>query len=198
MKIVGITGGIGSGKTTVCQIFENLGVPVYNADIQAKKILNSNQSLKKKIKSLLGEGAYFENGKLNRNYVASQIFVDKDLLSKINTLVHPIVQEDAKRWSEQFQKEGIQYVLKEAALLVENGSYRSLDSLIVVTCPEEIRIQRVIKREKATREEVLKKIKNQLPEQGKIKVEDFIIQNDGQLPIIPQIWKIHQILTKNK
>ena len=198
MKIVGITGGIGSGKTTVCQIFENLGVPVYNADIQAKKILNSNQSLKKKIKSLLGEGAYFENGKLNRNYVASQIFVDKDLLSKINTLVHPIVQEDAKRWSEQFQKEGIQYVLNEAALLVENGSYRSLDSLIVVTCPEEIRIQRVIKREKATREEVLKKIKNQLPEQEKIKVADFIIQNDGQLPIIPQIWKIHQILTKNK
>jgi dephospho-CoA kinase len=198
MKIIGITGGIGSGKTTVCLLFESMGIPVYYADIQAKKIMNSNPTLKKKVKDLLGDEAYFANGKLNRVYVASKIFSDKEMLSQINQLVHPMVQEDSKRWSEQFRKDEIPYVIKEAALLVENGSYRSLDSLIVVTCPQETRIQRVIKRDKTTYEAVLKKLKIQLPEDEKIKVADFVIDNSGHQSLIPQVWKIHKKLIKSK
>lgn len=198
MKIIGITGGIGSGKTTVCLLFESMGIPVYYADIQAKKIMNSNPALKKKVKDLLGDDAYFANGKLNRVYVASKIFSDKEMLSQINQLVHPMVQEDSKRWSEQFRKDEIPYVIKEAALLVENGSYRSLDSLIVVTCPQETRIQRVIKRDKTNYEEVLKKLKIQLPEDEKIKVADFVIDNSGHKSLIPQVWKIHKKLIKSK
>jgi len=198
MKIIGITGGIGSGKTTVCLLFESMGIPVYYADIQAKKIMNSNPALKKKVKDLLGDEAYFANGKLNRVYVASKIFSDKEMLSQINQLVHPMVQEDSKRWSEQFRKDEIPYVIKEAALLVENGSYRSLDSLIVVTCPQETRIQRVIKRDKTTYEAVLQKLKIQLPEDEKIKVADFVIDNSGLQSLIPQVWKIHKKLIKSK
>lgn len=198
MKIIGITGGIGSGKTTVCLIFENLGIPVYYADIQAKKLMNNNQLLKKKIKNLLGDDAYFANGKLNRAYVGDKIFSDKGLLAQINTLVHPVVQEDSKRWAEQFTRENTPYVLKEAALLVENGSYKSLDGLIVVTCPEDIRIQRVIKRDKTTFEAVMKRLKSQLPESDKVKVADFIVNNDGKNALVPQVWKIHQKLSKIK
>jgi dephospho-CoA kinase len=195
MLKVGITGGIGSGKTTVAKIFAAMGVPVYNADIKAKKIMASNPDVKKQIKALLGNEAYHSNGKPNRPYIASKIFGNKDLLTAMNHIVHPAVHTDTEAWTNHYLKEGnTAYILKEAALLVENGSYKSLDKLIVVTCPEAERILRVMKRDKLPEEEVIKKIKNQLPESEKIKVADYIIINDGQHPLIPQVWKIHQEL----
>jgi dephospho-CoA kinase len=197
MLKIGITGGIGSGKTTVAKLFEALDIPVYNADIEAKKIMASNLTVKAQIKDLLGDQAYHQNGKPNRKYIASLIFTDKTLLKTINDIVHPAVNEDSIRWIEQHKKEGKSpYVLKEAALLVENGSYKSLDKLIVVTCPESERIIRVMKRDKLKKEEVTQKIQNQLPESEKIKVADFVVVNDGHHPLIPQVWKIHQSLLK--
>lgn len=197
MLKVGITGGIGSGKTTVSKLFEAMGVPVYNADIEAKKIMASNPDVKKQIKALLGHEAYHSNGKPNRPYIASKIFGNKDLLTAMNHIVHPAVHKDTEAWANHYLKEGnTAYILKEAALLVENGSYKSLDKLIVVTCPEAERILRVMKRDKLTEDEVIKKIENQLPESEKVKVADYIIINDGQHALIPQVWSIHRSLSK--
>ncbi|MBK9735888.1 MAG: dephospho-CoA kinase [Saprospiraceae bacterium] len=195
MKKIGITGGIGSGKTTVCKIFETLDVPVYYADIEAKKIMSSNASVKKQIKDLLGDEAYFNNGRPDRTFISSRIFSDKALLEGINKIVHPAVQIETARWIENLNGRH-PYVLCEAALLVENGSYRNMDGLIVVTCPENIRIHRVMGRDKLSFTDVVKKVKNQLPEETKIKVADFIIKNDGTLPLINQVWEIHKKILK--
>lgn len=195
MLKIGITGGIGSGKTTVAKLFAVLGVPVYNADTAAKKIMASNLNVKNRIKNLLGDASYHRNGKPNRAYISSKIFSDKELLTAINNIVHPAVRLDSDQWADHYLKEGkTPYVLREAALLVENGSYKSMDKLIVVTCPDPERIIRVMKRDKLKKEEVTQKIQNQLPESEKVKVADFVIINDGQHPLIPQVWKIHQLL----
>jgi dephospho-CoA kinase len=196
-KRIGITGGIGSGKTTVCEIFESLGIPVYYADTEAKKIMVSHHVVKKKIIEILGAEAYHNNGKPNRPYIASKIFADKQLLNSVNGVVHPAVQADSDRWFEK-AIENAPYAIKEAALLVENGSYRHMDALIVVTCPEDIRIDRVMKRDHLPREKVVKKLQNQLPESDKIAVADYIIVNDGEHALIPQIIEIHHKLTHHK
>jgi dephospho-CoA kinase len=195
MKKIGITGGIGSGKTTVCKIFESLDIPVYYADKEAKKIMASNLSVKKQIKALIGEDAFFKNGKPDRSYIASKIFTDKELLAEINEIIHPAVQLDADRWFEWMKNENkSRYCLKEAALLVETGSYKSLNALIVVTCPEDIRIQRVMKRDNLKFEDVMRKVRNQMPEEDKVNLADFVIVNDGKTSLIPQVWAIHHKL----
>jgi len=189
MKTIGITGGIGSGKTTCCRIFEMLNVPVYYADDRAKKLMTSNKKLKASIKQLLGDEAYFKNGRLNRKYISAQIFHDKSKLEGINQLVHPAVSYDVLQWSQALDSH---YGLYESAILVENQSYKNLHKLIVVACPEEIRIDRVMHRDKTEREKVEARIKNQLAESEKIKVADYVIHNDGKQRIIPQIVKIHR------
>lgn len=188
---VGITGGIGSGKTTVCKLFEQMDIPVYYADVEAKRLMNHDKTLKRQIKELLGKEAYHRNGRLNRKHVASIIFNDKEKLNKMNALVHPAVGEDAKRW---FSQQKSKYALKEAALLVENESYKKLDYLIVVTAPVEMRIKRVVKRDNSNYNQVKMRIDNQLPEIQKKKVADFIIDNSGEVSLISQVWKIHQKL----
>jgi len=191
MISVGVTGGIGSGKTTVCKIFSQLDIPVYYADKEAKRLMTYDKTLKANIKDLLGSNAYHRNGRLNRGHVASIVFTDKDKLAKLNALVHPAVRQDAKNWTkEQTSK----YTLQEAALLVENGSYKQLDYLIVVTAPVEMRIKRVVKRDNSNFDQVKNRIDNQLPEREKKKVADFIIDNSGDVSLIHQVWKIHQIL----
>ncbi len=198
MKKVGITGGIGSGKTTVCKIFESMDIPVYYADAEAKKILASNVSVKKQMKDLLGNAAYHKNGKPDRKFIASKIFSNKELLEKVNSIVHPAVRLDAERWIEKTNKSGEHpYTLQEAALLVENGSYKHMDALIVVTCPEDIRVSRVMKRDRLSYEEVKVKINNQLPEQDKIKVADFVIHNDGKKSLIVQVCNVHKKLNRS-
>lgn len=191
MLKVGITGGIGSGKTYVCAIFEQMGIPVYYADSRAKQLLYRDPKLKSEVKSLLGTGAYHSNGRPNRGYIGSKIFADKALLQQMNELVHPAVAEDSQRWHSQQQAP---YTLKEAALLVENGSYKTLDKLIVVTAPEDIRIARVVKRDKTTTKAVRSRIKNQLPDAAKVAVADYIIVNDGSKSVLKQVAEIHRQL----
>jgi dephospho-CoA kinase len=196
MKRVGITGGIGSGKTFVCRIFEIFGIPVYDADAHAKKIMVNDLAVKSQIRDLIGKEAYHRNGKLNRNFISGKIFTDKSLLKGINDIVHPAVYNDSLRWMETYKNEkSVPYILKEAALLVESGAYKALDKLIVVTCPEDIRIRRVMERDGQSYEAVKKKIDNQLPESEKVRFADFEIINDGDKPLLKQIWKIHKQLT---
>jgi dephospho-CoA kinase len=185
---IGITGGIGSGKTTVCKIFEALGIPIYYADDSAKKLMTSNKVVKSKITSLFGSEAYFRNGRLNRKFISSKVFSDKTLLNMLNAIVHPAVKEDNERW---FLQQKSPMALKEATLLIESGSYKDLDKVIVVTCPIETRIERVMSRDKSTKEAVLKRIENQMPEEEKIKYADFVIINDGKKLLIPQVLKIY-------
>ena len=188
---VGVTGGIGSGKTTVCKLFEKMDIPVYYADIEAKKLMNSDRQLKTKIKELLGKEAYYRNGRLNRKRVASIVFNDKEKLEKLNAIVHPAVEAHGKAW---FGKQKTKYAIKEAALLVENGSYKRLDYLIVVTAPVEMRIKRVVRRDKSSYNDVKLRIENQLPEIQKKKVADFIIDNSGEVSLVSQVWRIHRTL----
>jgi dephospho-CoA kinase len=191
MKI-GITGNIGSGKTTVCKIFETLGIPVYYADIEAKRLMIENTHVVEKIKLLFGLKAYLEDGSLDRKYISEVVFNNPQVLSKLNYIVHPAVREDSERWAKA--QKGDAYVLKEAALLVESDSYKDLDKLIVVTAPIETRIQRVMKRDHVNKEAVLAREKNQMSEDKKIELADYKINNDGTEALIPQIHKIHQEL----
>jgi dephospho-CoA kinase len=191
MKI-GITGNIGSGKTTVCKIFETLGIPVYYADIEAKRLMIENTHVVEKIKLLFGLKAYLEDGSLDRKYISEVVFNNPQVLSKLNYIVHPAVREDSERWAKA--QKGAAYVLKEAALLVESESYKDLDKLIVVTAPIETRIQRVMKRDHVNKEAVLAREKNQMSEDKKIELADYKINNDGTEALIPQIHKIHQEL----
>ncbi len=189
MKTIGITGGIGSGKTTCCRIFETLGIPVYYADPRAKKLMTSDKLLKAQIKELLGKDAYFRNGRLNRGFIASKIFNDKALLKKMNGMVHPAVGRDVIAWASQ---QDAPYILYEAALLVENGSYKNFNKLIVVSCPQEERIRRVMSRDDVDMKDVKARMKHQLPESKKLAVADFVIVNDGQEMLIPQIMEVHE------
>lgn len=191
MKTIGITGGIGSGKTTCCRIFETLGIPVYYADVRAKKLMTSDKLLKSQIKDLLGKESYYRNGRLNRGFIASQIFNNKSLLKQMNALVHPAVGRDVIAWA---TKQSSEYVMYEAALLVENGSYQNFTKLIVVSCPEEERIRRVTARDGTTVKEVKARMRNQLAEEKKIAVADYVIVNDGNEMLIPQILEIHEEL----
>lgn len=198
MKKIGITGGIGSGKSTACRIFETLGIPVYDADTQAKKIMITDMAVKSQIRDLLGKDAYYRNGKLNKEFVSSKIFSNKYLLEGISQIVHPAVNNESLRWMEVHKLDKmIPYVIKEAALLIESGSYKALDKLIVVTCPEDIRIQRVMERDKLTYEEVKRKVDVQMPEAEKLRFADFIIVNDGIMSLIQQVRTIHMQLTKH-
>lgn len=189
MFILGITGGIGSGKTTVCKIFEVLGVPVYYADERAKWLLNNDAAVKENVIALLGNEAY-SSGELNRPFIAEKVFANKNLLEQYNAIVHPAVAEDTLSWNSQHLDEP--YILKEAALLVETGSYLNLDKLIVVTAPENIRIERVVQRDGLSKEAIAARIANQMPESEKVKLADFVIVNDGTQSLIEQVKNIHQ------
>ncbi|NNF33701.1 MAG: dephospho-CoA kinase [Saprospiraceae bacterium] len=187
--LIGITGGIGSGKTTVCKIFESLNIPVYYADAKAKYLMNHNPALKTRIKEILGKGAYHRNGRLNRPFVAQKIFNNKNLLKAINQAVHPAVHQDSAIWVQGLKD--VPYALYEAALLVENGSYKSFNKLIVVAAPEEMRIKRVMKRDKVSKEQVSNRIKNQLPESDKIALADYIINNDETESVDILVKELH-------
>jgi dephospho-CoA kinase len=190
MLKIGITGGIGSGKTTVAKVFETLGIPVYYADDEAKRIMNEDEELKKKIIAIFGDESY-ENGKLNRAYLASIVFNDSYKLDLLNSFVHPATIKDAEQW---MQNKKAPYALKEAALLFESGAAKNSDYVIGVTAPKHLRIKRVMERDKATRDEVLKRINRQIEEDIKMKLCDFLIVNDEQQPVIPQVLTLHEKL----
>jgi len=188
---VGITGGIGSGKSLVCKIFGVLGVPVYDADYRAKNLMTTDGILIDQIKKEFGSLSYDEQGGLNREHLSAVVFNQPAMLTKLNAFVHPRVEVDYSQWVTDHIK--YKYVLKEAALLFEAGSYRKLDQIILVTAPQEIRIGRVLTRDKhRTREDIEKIIKNQLPESEKEMKADFVIRNDESELIVPQVLKLHE------
>lgn len=191
MLKIGITGGIGSGKTTISRIFSTLGAPVYNADARARWLMEHDANLIRNIKASFGESSYLEEGKLNSRYISSIVFNNKERLRELNSFVHPAVGRDFKRWAEA---NSFPYVLKEAALLFESGSYKLLDKVIVVACPEELRIKRTLARDPhRTKEEVTAIIQRQLPEGEKIARADFVIHNDEKSLVIPQVLRLHSM-----
>lgn len=194
MLQAGITGGIGSGKSTVCKIFEVLGVPVYYADERAKELINTQPELIRKIKALLGEDVYNSDSQIDRKRVATVVFNFPEILKEYNAIVHPAVLDDAEKWARRHQQ--YDYILKEAALLFEAGSYVYLDKIICVTAPLSVRIERVKQRDGATEEEIVARMNNQWPEEKKAELSDFIIYNDGTSPLIPQVLQIHEELIR--
>jgi dephospho-CoA kinase len=189
---IGITGGIGAGKTLISSIFKNLGIPVYYADDQAKFLMNHDKELIRKITQTFGKEALLD-GKINRTYLADHVFGNDEKLDQLNRLVHPVVREDYRQWSEKHQDQP--YKLKEAALLFETGSYLELDQTILVYSPLSLRIRRVLLRDaQRTKSDVEKIIEHQMPEEEKKKLADHIIYNDDTRLVIPQVLKIHRQL----
>ena len=189
MKIVGLTGGIGSGKTTVGKVFESLKIPVYNADNRAKA-LYFKPKVKEAVTELFGDEVYV-NGELNREYLSQIVFKDKEKLQQLNAIIHPAVGEDFKEWLVQ---QDAPYVLKEAAILIEAGTYKSCDAVILVEAPLETRIERVLKRDGMTKKDVEDRISKQWSDEQKRPFANFIINNDGERAIIHQVLEIHNQL----
>ena len=195
MYQLGITGGIGSGKTLVCRVFESLGIPVYYADVEAKRLMNSHSVLKESIHGLLGREAY-RNGDLDRRYVGSRVFGDRDLLEKLNRLVHPVVREDYRSWVSG--KSGVPYVVEEAAILIESGASRFLDMTVLVYAPLELRIRRVMQRDGMEKAEVERRMMHQMDEEEKLVLADEVIVNDDREMLLPQIISLHHKLINRK
>lgn len=188
MLKIGLTGGIGSGKSTVAKIFETLGIPVYYADAEAKRLMNSSETLKKVIRQNFGEATY-ENDQLNRKYLAGIVFNDPEKLELLNALIHPVTINDAEQW---MQQQSAPYSIKEAALLFESGAAENLDFIVGVYAPQALRIKRVMKRDGLTTDEIMKRINRQVNEEMKMKLCDFVITNNEQELLIPQVLKLHQ------
>ena len=190
MLRIGLTGGIGSGKTTVARIFEKLGIPVYYADDSAKRLMNTDAGLKASIIKNFGEAAYKE-GELDRKYLAGIVFNDKEKLERLNSLTHPVTITDAEHW---IKKQTSPYIIKETALLFESGTARYLDHVIGVYAPQHIRVKRIMDRDGLSVEEVMKRINRQIDEEIKIKLCDFVIINNEQQLVIPQIIELDKKL----
>lgn len=188
--LVGITGGIGSGKSTVCKVFELLGIPVYYADDRAKEITNYDPELKEQIIRRFGKDSYINNT-LNRAYLAQKVFADKDALNALNALIHPRVAMDFDNWITANNDRP--YLLKEAALIFETKGNLKLDKVITVTAGEDIRIKRVLARDSHRTEQDIKNIiEKQMPENQKISLSDTVINNNGDQLIIPKVLEFHQ------
>lgn len=190
MLRIGLTGGIGSGKSTVAHVFEVLGIPVYYADDAAKELMNTDEELKKNIQKNFGESIY-KNGQLDRQLLASIVFNEPAKLQLLNSLVHPVTIRGSEEWT---KKQTSPYSIKEAALLFESGAANYLDKVIGVSAPEGIRIQRAMDRDKVSREEVIRRMNKQMDEETKMNRCDFIIVNDEQQAVIPQVLELHKKL----
>lgn len=188
--IVGLTGGIGSGKTTVASIFKHLGIPVFIADEEAKKLLEQDTTLQQELANLLG-AQLIKNGEVDKAYMAQKIFSNKNLLQKVNHLIHPAVAVAFKKW---FAQQNAPYVLREAAILFESGSHKDCDKVVVVTAPESIRLERVIKRSGETLHQVKRRIDQQWPQEKKDQVADYLIKNYGDFSLIEQVLNVHESL----
>jgi len=189
MKL-GITGGIGSGKTSVCKVFNVLGIPVFSADPEARKIMDNDRNIKREINEIVGKNIY-PGGQLNRMELASLIFNNRDILEKVNSLVHPIVFEHFNRWAE---KQTTPYVIMEAAILFESGASKLVDRVATIVAPVEERISRVTRRNKLNRDQVMERINNQMTDEERIKMSDYVINNSENDMIIPVILRINEDL----
>lgn len=190
MKVLGLTGGIGSGKTTVAGFFRELGIPVYIADDEAKKLMNSDPEIQDQIKDLFGEASY-KNHVLDRGYLASRVFKDKNLLEKLNSIVHPAVGKHFLTWKDQQESD---YVVYEAAILFEKGGYKKCDYNLLITAPLEVRVARIQARDNATEEEIMARMNNQWSDEQKAKFADFTIENTDLSKTRQNVRKIHDFM----
>lgn len=192
---IGITGGIGVGKSVVTKIFKVLGIPTYDADREAKDIMVKNDAVRHSLMQTFGKEVYFEDGSLNRELLGKRVFSDADELKKLNAIVHPAVIKDGEDWG---AAQTSIYSVKEAPLLFESGSYKAMDFNILVVSPLELRIERVMQRDKVDRQEVLRRINKQMPEEEKEKLSDCIVYNDDEHSLIEQVMELHQKFIQGK
>jgi dephospho-CoA kinase len=195
MLSVGVTGNIGSGKSTVCSIFQWMGVPIYEADLAVKRLYNQHTGLKKALVSLLGVDAYNSKGEFDTPWVRQRVFANDDLRSSLNALVHPIVFEDFANWCKEKEAENHQYIIKEAAILFESGANATVDLVIGVVAPMAVRKQRVLARDNMNEQEFERRVKAQWPQEEWMDRCDYIIQNNGESSLIKQVMEVHQGLT---
>lgn len=191
MLKIGITGGIGSGKTTICKVFETLGIPVFYADTVAKQIMTTDKILIDGVKDSFGDKSYFDDGSLNNKHIANIVFNDEAELAKLNALVHPAVFRAFDEWDAKLPKH-LPYSVKEAALLFESGSYEMCDKNVLVTSPHALKIQRVTRRDKVNEEQVLARMGKQFTDKQKLKLTDYVIENNESNSIILQVLNLHQ------
>jgi dephospho-CoA kinase len=189
---LGVTGGIGSGKTTVCKVFGVLGIPVFSADDEAKRIQDNNRDIQININSLAGKDL-FSSGKLDRNGLARIIFSNKILLEKVNSLIHPAVFRSFREW---VKKQDSPYSIMEAAILFESGAFKMMDRIVTVVTPLEERIERLVSGNRLSREQIIDRIKNQIDDESRVKLSDFVISNSENDMIIPAIIGIHEEMLK--
>lgn len=188
---IGVTGGIGSGKSTVCRVFSLLGIPCYDSDAEAKRLMNTDRDLAARIRSLLGSGAYTEQG-LDRAYVSARVFGHPELLQQLNAIVHPAVEHDFARWAEEQQAP---YVIEESAILFESGADRLMDRTVAVVAPESVRIRRVCRRDGRDEQAVRARIAHQMSDEERIRLSDYVLRADERELLIPQILDLHRQLS---
>ena len=196
MMKIGITGGIGSGKSTVCGIFKNLGVPVFNSDEAARKLVNENKDVNLALRAAFGDDMFFSDGNLDRKRLAKLVFNNPPELEKLNAIIHPLVYREFNKFCEEHKK--AKYVVKEAAILFETKVHQHLDKIINVYAPREMRIERVLKREENTRENIERIMRFQLPDEEKNRLSDYIIVNENIDDLLPQVMEIHEFLLNEK
>lgn len=187
MKVIGLTGGIGSGKSTLAKWFSEKGIPVYNSDVEAKNLMNENEKIISELTELFGEKTY-ENGVYNSKFVASKVFENKELLKKLNQIVHPAVFQDFHNW---VKKQNAVFVVKEAAILFESGSYKVCDAVISVVADEKIRMERVMKRDKISERQIRQRMNNQWTDEQRMELSDFVIVNNSDLVALKK--EFHQL-----
>lgn len=192
--IVGVTGGIGSGKSVVCRVFSLLGIPVYDADTEAKLLYEKYPELKEKVKEQIGEDAIDKSGKINKKKLSEIIFNDDKKLALLNKLVHPIIKKDFAAWVEV--NKGFPYLIKEAAILIESGAASQCDQVINVSSPYDLRIKRLMKRDGKSKNDLEKIIAKQMSDEERSSLSDYIIYNDEVQMVIPQVLKIHQAILR--
>ncbi|MBT8285494.1 MAG: dephospho-CoA kinase [Flavobacteriaceae bacterium] len=194
MKKVGLTGGMGSGKTTVAKMFKELGIPVYNSDLEARRIMNENTEVRKAVKALFGDNAY-ENDQLNRAFIAKKVFGNSALLEELNKVVHPAVRKDFRDWA---ARQSAPYVIQEAAILFESGGHEHFDHMILVTAPKKTRIIRIKQRDQLSEKDILERMKHQWSEKRKKALADYVIHNSDLLGTNKKVRKIHEELIRTR
>lgn len=195
MLVVGLTGGIGSGKSEVSRMLKTMGYPIYNSDLEARNIVNSSHEVVRKIKSIFGDDSY-EHGELNRAKMARLVFNDSALLAQLNAIVHPAVTEHFRDWKKRHAH--LELTFKEAAILFESGAYKEVDRVVVVTAPKQLRIDRVCRRDGVMAQQVKERMANQMPEEELVSRADFVINNDEQQPLLPQVVELVNKLKRIK
>lgn len=192
--LIGVTGGIGSGKSMVCRLFECLDIPVYYADSRAKWLTNNDPEIREKVVALLGNEAYDSAGRYNTRFVASSVFKNEPLLKELNAIIHPVVLRDTKAWVTQ--NAGAPYVVKEAAIMAKAGQANAVDYVVVVEAPVGLRIQRILQRDKRTEHEIKAIIERQVSDESRREIADYIVNNDDTSELIPQVLHLHETFLK--